>query len=121
MLDDIIDLSLTLGPWTFGSGNENNTWFSFCFCFLKTFYSSIINIETTPVSKSTDYICPYKNKNMGRPAGSVMEHVCDSSSQGCEFEPHIGYGDYLKKKRIYKNTNGCCWLVSLNKMFIGIH
>ena len=36
-------------------------------------------------------------------AGSVGG-ACDSQSQGCEFEPHIGCEDYLEKNKILTKT-----------------
>ena len=41
--------------------------------------------------------CLLKLEKLGCLAGSVGR-VCGSSSQGCDFKPHIGCGAYLKNK-----------------------
>lgn len=40
----------------------------------------------------------------GSLAGSISR-ACDSWSQDCEFEPHVGHGDYFEKKKKKRNVS----------------
>ena len=58
---------------------------------------------------------------LGYLAGPVRR-ACDSWSQGCEFEPHIGWTDYLKVKPLQKQQkqnqeNATKWIPNLCKAF----
>jgi len=43
----------------------------------------------------------FKTELQGCLAG-LVSRACDSWSRGCEFEPHLGCGDYLKKQKYCK-------------------
>ena len=63
---------------------------------------------TCALSLSLSQIKPLKqtNKNL---SGASVSRACNSLTQGCEFKPHIGYRDYLKKKSLGA-PGWLCWL-----------